>query len=152
MTAILNRLIPTIFLLIAQLAFVSQLTADVNQPELKRGKGEQCVAPAEIMRRDHMKILFTQRDKVVHQGIRDKKHSLKNCINCHVDKNQQGHPIPVNAPGQFCQACHAYSAVKMDCFECHLAVPDPIKTKKVQGIEKGRVLSGMTRFGQEAPR
>ena len=32
--------------------------------------------------------------------------------------------IPVNAPGQFCESCHTYAAVKMDCFECHATVPD----------------------------
>ncbi|MFC1664798.1 hypothetical protein ACFL17_04120 [Pseudomonadota bacterium] len=144
LTTISARLFTTIFLFVAQMVFVSQLTADVSVPELKRGKGEQCVAPTQIMRRDHMKILLAQRDKVVLQGIRDRKHSLQNCISCHVDNNQQGQPIPVNAPGQFCQVCHTYSAVKIDCFECHLAVPDPLKSKNVQGLDKDKALSGIS--------
>lgn len=86
-------------------------------------KGDQCVEPTEIMRRDHMRFLMHQRDDTVHGGIRGAKHSLVGCIECHAQSNAQGAAIPVNAEGQFCQSCHSFTGVRMDCFECHAAVP-----------------------------
>lgn len=86
-------------------------------------KGESCVEPLEIIRRDHMSLLLHQRDRTVHFGERDTKHSLKRCLSCHTQKNQQGAFIPVNEKGQFCYECHAYTGVQLDCFECHAATP-----------------------------
>lgn len=86
-----------------------------------------CVEPTDVMRRDHMRFLFHQRDKTVHEGIRTKRHSLVGCIDCHSSNDQSGKPIPINAPGQFCQSCHAYAGVKMDCFQCHATTP-PVQT------------------------
>lgn len=86
-------------------------------------KGEQCVEPTEVMRRDHMRFLMHQRDDTVHGGIRGAKHSLVGCIECHAQSNAQNAAIPVNDEGQFCQSCHSFTGVRMDCFECHAAVP-----------------------------
>jgi hypothetical protein len=99
--------------------------AEDLRPELKinRSNGDNCVEPTDVMRRDHMKFLLHQRDETMHEGIRDKKHSLKECINCHANKDEKGTYIPVNAEGEFCQSCHAYSSVKLDCFECHATKP-----------------------------
>lgn len=79
--------------------------------------GEQCVEPTEEMRRNHMEKILHQRDRTVHDGIRTKQHSLKNCINCHAD------PKTNSVLGQdgFCDSCHRYAAVKIDCFSCHSA-------------------------------
>lgn len=92
-------------------------------PVIPPGKGDACVEPVDIMRRDHMKFLLHQRDDTVHRGIRGSRHSLTGCIGCHVQKDAQGMPIPVNAKDQFCQSCHGFAGVRMDCFECHAAVP-----------------------------
>jgi len=86
-------------------------------------KGERCVEPLEIIRRNHMSLLLHQRDRTVHFGERDTKHSLKGCLSCHTQKNDQGAFIPVNEKGQFCYECHDYTGVQMDCFECHAATP-----------------------------
>jgi predicted CXXCH cytochrome family protein len=59
----------------------------------------------------------------VHKGIRTPQHSLAGCIDCHADKGAQGQFLPVNAQDQFCQSCHAYAAVQIDCFSCHASVP-----------------------------
>lgn len=91
-------------------------------PRVPTGKGESCVEPTGVMRRDHMKFLLHQRDETVHGGVRGSKHSLVGCIDCHVQRSQ-GVPVPVNAEGQFCESCHSYAGVRMDCFECHAAVP-----------------------------
>ncbi len=78
--------------------------------------GTQCVAPPEVMRRNHMDFLKHQRDDTVHGGIRGAKFSLKACIDCHA--NQKTQSVAQEATN-FCVSCHAYAAVKIDCFECH---------------------------------
>ena len=87
----------------------------VPLPAAKAVKGEKCVEPTEVMRRDHMQMVLHQRDDTMHQGIRTVKHSLKNCVNCHADP-QTGSVLGKNG---FCESCHSYAAVSMDCFSCH---------------------------------
>ena len=70
-----------------------------------------------------MRLLLHQRDATVHQGIRGTRHSLVGCIDCHVQRDAGGAPIPINAPGQFCASCHGFTGVTVDCFECHATVP-----------------------------
>ena len=86
-------------------------------------EAQGCVEPTEVMRRYHMTLILHQRDKTMHQGIRTKDHSLAECVACHVSRDEAGNPIPINAPGQFCQSCHAFAAVSIDCFQCHATVP-----------------------------
>ena len=107
--------------------FTTLVVADdsrVPKPSISKGEGQQCVEPTDIMRRDHMNFLMHQRDATVHQGVRTTKHSLVGCVDCHVQRDTVGQAIPVNAPGQFCQSCHQYAAVELDCFECHATTPD----------------------------
>ncbi len=89
--------------------------ARVPLPAVKVQKGEKCVEPTEVMRRDHMQFILHQRDETMHRGIRTRQHSLKNCVNCHAD------PATGSVLGQngFCASCHRYAAVSMDCFSCH---------------------------------
>ncbi len=93
-------------------------------PVITQGKGDKCVEPDEVMRKNHMKFLLHHRDLTVHEGIRTKKFDLRECIECHVQKDEAGQYIPINAPGQFCQSCHSYAAVHIDCFQCHATVPE----------------------------
>lgn len=83
-------------------------------------KGEQCVEDADFMRRNHMKLLNHQRDKTVIEGVRTKKHSLKECINCHASETTGS---VAAAKDDFCVSCHSYAAVKIDCFDCHSTKP-----------------------------
>ncbi|MGE5154128.1 MAG: sulfur reduction protein DsrJ [Bdellovibrio bacteriovorus] len=85
---------------------------------------EACVEPTDVMRRNHMELIKHQRDATVHGGIRATKHSLAGCIDCHVSLGPDGRPVAVNAPDQFCSACHAFAAVKVNCFDCHGSVPN----------------------------
>jgi hypothetical protein len=75
----------------------------------------QCIAPAEEMRRSHMDMLKHQRNKTLREGIRGEKASLNECINCHASKSSGS----VLGEGGFCQECHSYAAVKLDCWDCH---------------------------------
>jgi hypothetical protein len=82
--------------------------------------GTVCIADPATMRRDHPSMLKHQRDETVHGGIRGAKASLKGCIDCHASAKTTS---VAAAPGDFCQSCHGYAAVKIDCFECHSAKP-----------------------------
>lgn len=96
--------------------------AAVPKPVIQKAKGEQCVEDTDYMRRNHMKVLNHHRDKTVHEGIRTKQHSLKNCIECHATPNEKGERS-VLGKDNFCQSCHNYTAVKVDCFQCHSSKP-----------------------------
>ena len=43
-------------------------------PKIPAAKGEQCVEPTDVMRRQHMQFILHQRDLTVHEGIRTEKH------------------------------------------------------------------------------
>ena len=90
---------------------------------VKAHKGESCVEPLPVIRRDHMKFLLHQRDDTVHEGIRGARHSLVGCIDCHATKDEAGQWVRIDAPGQFCATCHEYVSVTIDCFGCHAALP-----------------------------
>lgn len=92
----------------------------VPKPAIVVEKGDKCVADKDTMRRDHMKFLKHQRDLTMREGIRTTQHSLNECISCHASQ-KTGSVIGSN--DNFCQGCHAYAAVKLDCFECHQAKP-----------------------------
>ena len=97
----------------------------------------QCIAPPDQIRRTHPDLLKHQRDLTVRQGIRGEPASLKACIGCHAAPEYREvtralterlqHAGAVIDPSRFsddqgaafCQTCHAYAAVKLDCFECH---------------------------------
>lgn len=99
---------------------VAEVPGRVPKPTIEKGKGGQCVEDTEFMRRNHMSLLLHQRDRTVHDGIRTKRYSLNGCIECHASR-QTGSVIGSDA--NFCQTCHTYAAVKLDCFECHASKP-----------------------------
>jgi hypothetical protein len=91
----------------------------------KAVKGDQCVEPTDVMRRNHMDFLKHQRDDTMHKGIRTKKYSLKQCLECHVPPQDEAKA----AEGEhFCKSCHIYAGVRIDCFQCHNTRPE--KTAK----------------------
>jgi hypothetical protein len=100
------------------------LSADRGPVIPPAATGEQCVAPADIMRRDHMDLLNHQRDETVIDGNRSNPFSLIGCVNCHASRDDAGQAVRIDAEGQFCQSCHAFAAVRIDCFTCHAAVPE----------------------------
>jgi hypothetical protein len=90
-------------------------TGRVAVPVVKIEKGEACVAPVEEMRRNHMKMLFHQRDRTMREGVRTTRLSLKGCVDCHASAKTGS----VLGEEGFCSSCHAFASVKIDCFECH---------------------------------
>lgn len=100
--------------------------ADAEVTENSRAAGlTECVEPTGLMRRNHMDLLLHQRDETVHEGQRERKHSLTGCVECHAARTSEGSYLAINGSGQFCQACHVSNAVSMDCFQCHATKPDP---------------------------
>jgi hypothetical protein len=99
----------------AILAALLAVAAHADAPKIRIERGEACVLPTAEMRRDHMKVLLRQRDLTMHQGIRDPRFSLKNCIDCHASRATGS----VLGKDGFCSSCHTYAAVSIDCFECH---------------------------------
>ena len=87
---------------------------------IERGLGEACVDTPEFMRRNHMRLLEHRRDETVHRGVRDARSSLVGCIGCHAGAVSGS---VAQAKSDFCVACHTYTAVKIDCFECHATKP-----------------------------
>jgi [DsrC]-trisulfide reductase subunit J len=92
----------------------------VPRPLVDAARGEKCVADTDFMRRNHMQLLLHQRDETVHEGVRGKAFSLNGCIECHASRTT-GRVI--GSDQNFCQGCHSYAAVKLDCFECHASQP-----------------------------
>jgi hypothetical protein len=89
-------------------------------PVIEKARGGACVDDPVFMRRNHMKLLRHQRDDTLRGGIRTGKYSLKECVACHASQTTQS----VNeSAGDFCQSCHRYAAVTIDCFECHASKP-----------------------------
>ena len=86
-------------------------------------KGDKCVEDEDYMRRNHMNLLKHQRDETMHKGIRTTKYSLKNCIECHASKKTNSVIGTTDGKDNFCQGCHSYVGVKLDCFECHSSKP-----------------------------
>jgi hypothetical protein len=99
------------------LAAVPGLGADrVPKPVITIEQPGRCVEETSLMRRDHADMLKAQRDLTVRDGIRTAKHSLKECVSCHAAKSGS-----VLGEKGFCQSCHEYAGVRIDCFECHAA-------------------------------
>lgn len=91
------------------------VSSRVAAPVVKIERGEVCVAPVAEMRRNHMSMLSHQRDRTTRQGLREPRFSLKGCVECHAGRDTG----TVLGKDGFCASCHAYTSVKIDCFECH---------------------------------
>jgi hypothetical protein len=102
-------------------------TGRVPQPTITVPASGTCVAPAAEMRRSHMAMLVHQRDRTVRDGVRGAKVSLAGCVDCHATATgaADGTRAVTGHPGAFCESCHRYAAVTLDCFECHSAKARP---------------------------
>ena len=101
------------------IAYAASNTAPKVGPVIvidKSRAGERCVEDTAFMRKNHMKLLLHQRDETMYKGVRTEKHSLKNCINCHASSKDSR---VIGSNEHFCQGCHTYAAIQLDCWECH---------------------------------
>lgn len=96
----------------------------VPKPLIPQGKGTSCVLPTDFMRANHMLVIRDQRDRTMRRGIRTQQFSLKGCIACHAVPGDDKRPVSYDDSKHFCRACHDYTAVKIDCFQCHASRPE----------------------------
>jgi len=83
----------------------------------------KCIHPEEEMRRNHMNYILHERDETMYEGIRNEPASLAGCIDCHVEPNEKGEIAGIETEEHFCNACHQYASVQIDCFQCHADRP-----------------------------
>lgn len=126
---LVRRLALLAVLVLPPLGAGAQQEGRTPHPVVPKASGGQCVADAAFMRKNHMKLLGHQRDATVHDGIRPVDRSLKACVACHAVPGADGRPVTVADPKHFCRACHDFTAVKVDCFECHASRPDAADRK-----------------------
>jgi hypothetical protein len=105
--------------------WASVVHARAPKPVVLVERPGQCVEATEVMRRDHMKLLLHQRDRTMREGIRTKPHSLAGCVECHASTKTGS----VLGEQGFCESCHRYASVQLDCFECHASKPERTSAK-----------------------
>lgn len=118
-------------------AFAQQATkaGRTPVPVVPKGAGKHCIRPVAYMRRYHMTMLLHQRNVSVEQGILGSDISIEKCITCHAVKGADGKPVTYASPKHFCNSCHSYVAVKIDCFDCHKSTPDdPVKAASLSPL------------------
>ncbi|MBF0218922.1 MAG: Hdr-like menaquinol oxidoreductase cytochrome c subunit [Gammaproteobacteria bacterium] len=115
-------------LLLLTLLLVSGGVAVAEGPSVPKAlKGEQCVESVPNMRRNHMEYLKHHRVETMRYGVRTETYSLKKCLDCHVApkaQNAAATDMHDTNSQHFCNNCHSYAGVKLDCFDCHAAQPD----------------------------
>lgn len=90
----------------------------------KAQAGTECVGEPAEMRRTHMKTLTHGRDVSLRDGARMPAGGFQNCIDCHtVTDTATGKAVPHTDPRHFCSTCHTFTAVQIDCFQCHTSLP-----------------------------
>lgn len=141
MTALVAGLLAAVLMAAAPQAAADTEARRVPLPTVKIEKGEKCVEPTKEMRRNHMNMLFHQRDETMRSGIRTSRHSLKGCIECHADPRTNS----VIGKDGFCESCHTYAAVRIDCFECHSASPRQAASGQKSAARRGEAMPEPTR-------
>lgn len=106
-------------LLLAGALFALAGCGPVEGPQMMQARGDQCVEPLEVIRRDHMKLLSHEKDQAVLFGVRNPNHSIRGCVECHVSPTASRD----DPSSHFCLNCHSFNAVRMDCFQCHADKP-----------------------------
>jgi hypothetical protein len=100
------------------------LLPEVPAAQARVSEAQGCVEPTAEMRKNHMNYILHQRDETMHRGVRTGQYSLVECINCHVSDAPD--TPRVSSEEHFCNSCHTYAAVNIDCFQCH--ADRPVKT------------------------
>jgi hypothetical protein len=106
---------------------------EIPEAQARFSEAQGCVEPTAEMRKNHMEYILHQRDETVHEGIRTRQYSLNECINCHV--SDAADAPRVSSEEHFCNSCHSYAAVSIDCFQCH--ADRPVKTSRIHSLSTG---------------
>jgi len=125
MTRFLRQTAVLVYALTGLVLLSTSAVAETPFPTIHEPTDEsvKCIQPEDVMRREHMHYILHERDETMHEGIRGEPESLANCINCHVEPNEKGEIAGIESDEHFCNACHQYAAVQIDCFQCHADRP-----------------------------
>lgn len=113
------------FMLLSTSALVGTAQAETPFPTIHEPSDEskKCIHPEDEMRRNHMNYILHERDETMHEGVRNEPGSLAACIDCHVEPDDKGDIAGVDSNDHFCNGCHEYASVQIDCFQCHADRP-----------------------------
>ncbi|NOQ89635.1 MAG: hypothetical protein GQ549_01675 [Gammaproteobacteria bacterium] len=121
MTRFLRPLLVLIgFMLLSNTALAETPFPTIHEPS---DESLKCIQPEDEMRRNHMNYILHERDETMHEGVRNEPGSLAACIDCHVEPNPNGVIAGVDSKEHFCNGCHEYASVQIDCFQCHADRP-----------------------------
>ena len=104
--------------------FATDSSVDIPPPKGKFSEETICVEPVEVMRIKHFDFILEHRDETVIRGIRTKQYSFTGCIDCHITANAEGKFARYSEETHFCANCHQFTAVNIDCFQCHADRPE----------------------------
>lgn len=93
-------------------------------PVIPKATGEPHPEGNAYMRRWHMTMMRHDRDETVYEGKRDVNASLGECFDCHTVKDETGTPVTYADERHYCRVCHDFTAVRVDCFDCHRSTPE----------------------------
>jgi cytochrome c len=88
----------------------------LDTPEIQELDVKKCIEDTEYMRANHMHLLSDWRIAVVREGQRiyvatdEQEYEMcmqETCLHCHSNKEE------------FCDVCHNYAGVELNCWECH---------------------------------
>jgi len=134
MTRFLRQAAVLVYVLIGFTLLSTSALAETPFPTIHEPSDEslKCIHPEEEMRRNHMNYILHQRDITMHEGIRTETDSLAKCIDCHVEPNDKGEIAGIDSDEHFCNACHQYASVQIDCFQCHADRPQKFIKRNTQ--------------------
>lgn len=121
----MTRFLRLIYVLIGLSLVSTSALAETPFPTVQKAsdEGAKCIQSVPEMRRNHMNYILHERDETMHEGIRNEPASLAGCIDCHVEPNKDGKVADNDSREHFCNGCHQYAAVQIDCFQCHADKP-----------------------------
>ncbi len=118
----MKKLLVSVLIMAALL--VSPSFAQGLFPDIPKALGEPHPEGNEFWRINHPALLSHDRDLTVLEGIRDIDASIKTCVACHAVAGPDAAPVTYESPQNTCRVCHDYTAVKIDCFQCHNSRPE----------------------------
>ena len=121
----MTRFLRLIYVLIGFSLLSTSALAETPFPTIHEPSDEskKCIHPEDEMRRNHMNYILHERDETMHEGIRGEPEGLANCIDCHVEPDDKGEIAGIDSKEHFCNGCHQYASVQIDCFQCHADRP-----------------------------
>ena len=122
---LMTRFLRPLLVLIGFMLLSNSTLAETPFPTIHEPSDEslKCIQPEDEMRRNHMNYILHERDETMHEGVRNEPGSLSACIDCHVEKNEKGEIAGIDTSEHFCNGCHEYVSVQIDCFQCHADRP-----------------------------